>query len=359
MTAAAAVPQPGRPVPEPPREHASNNMAPARPLVLRLLGAIVGLCAVASLALAHRAGASSPQTPADVASQLKQIKGTLADAKADVKRLAAALERANRALDQDENELAAARGQWLDAHARRVQAQAALSDATDRVERLRRVLGDRARGIYIAGAPGGIPSLVQGGRDADELLNQVALLDHLARESNDSIADLVVAQRDFAIASAALRQAEQDARRAEATIRVKIRAASQLRDVRARAKEALDAKIRRLEGEAGVLRVTQQQMALNRAGVQRGGGVCDLSGTSQAEYNIIMKESGGDPTADNPRSTAFGLGQLLLDLRQRYLGANADTVDCGLQLKAFRTYVAERYGTAENAWAFWQAHGWY
>jgi hypothetical protein len=26
---------------------------------------------------------------------------------------------------------------------------------------------------------------------------------------------------------------------------------------------------------------------------------------------------------------------------------------------AFRTYVRERYGTAENARAFWVSHGWY
>jgi hypothetical protein len=328
-------------------------------MVLRLLGVIVATSAVASLALAHRAGASSAQTPADVASQLKLVKGTLADAKANVQKLAAALDRANRALNQDEQELAAAQALRLDAHARGVQARAALADASERVERLRGMLGDRARGIYIAGAPGGIPSLVQPNQDANELLDQVALLDHLARESNDSLADLMVAQRDYALATTALRRAEEDARHAEATIQVKIRQATELRDVRAKAKEALDDKIRKLEGQAGVLRVTQQQMAQQRADVQRGGGKCDLSGTSQAEYNIIMKESGGDPTARNPSSTAFGLGQLLLDLRQRFLGANADTVDCGLQLKAFRMYVSERYGTAENAWAFWLGHGWY
>ena len=335
-------------------------MAPARrPLVLRLLGVVAAVTAVASLAVAYRAGASAPQSPADVASQLKQVKSTLADARSDVKKLAAALDRANRALDQDENELAAALAERLDAHARGVQARAALTDATERVTRLQGMLGDRARGIYIAGAPGGIPALVQSGQDVDDLLNQVALLDHLARESNDSLSDLLVAQRDYAQAIASLRQAEQDARRAEATIRVKIRQATQLRDLRAKAKEALDAKILQLEGQAGVLRNTQQQIAAARVGFQAGGGKCDLSSTSSAEYNIIMRESHGDPTARNPSSTAFGLGQLLLDLRQRILGADYDTIDCGKQLYAFRTYVKERYGTAEAAWAFWQAHSWY
>ena len=219
-------------------------------------------------------------------------------------------------------------------------------------------MGDRARGVYIAGDPTGLNALVQSG-NADQLLGQVAILDHLAKESNNSLADLVVAQQDYALARAALSEAEADARKASAQISRKIDQALELRDLRVKAKDALDDQIRRLEGEAGVLRVTLQQRQQRQAGQIRGGGKCDLSGTSDAEYFIIMKESGGDPTADNPRSTAFGLGQLLIDGRRHYLGANADTTDCALQLQAFRGYVRDRYGTAENARAFWVSHGWY
>jgi hypothetical protein len=86
---------------------------------------------------------------------------------------------------------------------------------------------------------------------------------------------------------------------------------------------------------------------------------CDLSGTSAAERWIILRESSGDPTADNPTSTAFGLGQLLLGNRILYLGQQYATTDCGRQLWAFRAYVRDRYGTAEQAKAFWQANGWY
>jgi multidrug efflux pump subunit AcrA (membrane-fusion protein) len=210
----------------------------------------------------------------------------------------------------------------------------------------------------MAGDPAGISALVRNDQ-VDELLSQVTMLDHLARESNDSLADLVVAQKDYALARQALDEAERDARRASATISKKIAQAVELRDLRLQAKEKLDDRIRELEGEQAVLRVTQQQRLQRQADVVRGGGKCDLSGTSDAEYFIIMHESGGDPTADNPTSTAFGLGQLLLDLRRRILGANYDTIDCGLQLMAFRTYVRERYGTAENARAFWVSHGWY
>ena len=330
-------------------------MAPnRRARVLRWLAVIAAMAAVASL-LPLRVGA---QEGTDVPTQLKKVRATLADAKADAKKLAAALDRANNALDQAENELAQAEQQRLDAHARGVRATAALADATERVERLRRILGDRARGIYIGGDPAGLAALVQSGK-ADQLMGQVAILDHLAKESNDSLADLIVAQQDYTLARSILAEAEVDARKAGAVISRKIDQALELRDLRVQAKDALDDKIRALEGEAGVLRVTLQQRQQRQAGQVRGGGKCDLSGTSDAEYFIIMKESGGDPTADNPRSTAFGLGQLLIDGRRHYLGANADTIDCGLQLQAFRGYVRDRYGTAENARAFWLSHGWY
>jgi septal ring factor EnvC (AmiA/AmiB activator) len=331
-------------------------MAPySRARVPRWLAVVAAAATVASLVLPLRAGA---QEGTDVPTQLKKVKATLADARSDAKKLAAALQRANDALDQAENELAQAEQQRLDAHARGVRATAALADATERVQRLRRILGDRARGIYIAGDPAGLAALVQSGK-ADQLLGQVAILDHLAKESNNSLADLVVAQQDYALARSILAEAETDARRAGVVISRKIDQAVELRDLRVKAKDALDAKIRSLEGEAGVLRVTLQQRQQRQAGQVRGGGKCDLSGTSDAEYFIIMKESGGDPTADNPRSTAFGLGQLLIDGRRHYLGANADTTDCGLQLQAFRGYVRDRYGTAENARAFWLSHGWY
>jgi septal ring factor EnvC (AmiA/AmiB activator) len=330
-------------------------MAPyRRAWVLRWLAVVAAAAAVAAMLLPH-AGA---QESTDVPTQLKKVKATLADAKADAKKLATALDRANAALDQAENELARADQQRRDAHARGVQATAALQDATKRVDLLRRIMGDRARGVYIAGDPTGLNALVQSG-NADQLLGQVAILDHLAKESNNSLADLVVAQQDYALARAALSEAEADARKASAEINRRIDQALELRDLRVEAKDALDDKIRRLEGEAGVLRVNLQLRQQRQAGQVRGGGKCDLSGTSDAEYFIIMKESGGDPTADNPRSTAFGLGQLLIDGRRHYLGANADTTDCALQLQAFRGYVRDRYGTAENAKAFWIAHSWY
>ncbi len=137
--------------------------------------------------------------------------------------------------------------------------------------------------------------------------------------------------------------------------------AAELAAVRALLDQA-DAQVRRsLEAERA------RRLAAHRAAVEaadRGrpagrGGRCDLSRTSPAEWFIIAHESGGDPTAANPSSTAFGLGQLLLDMRLRYLGVDYATIDCGRQLAAFRAYVRDRYGTAERAMAFWIAHHWY
>jgi len=93
-----------------------------------------------------------------------------------------------------------------------------------------------------------------------------------------------------------------------------------------------------------------------------GGGELKIGGLSAAENWIIGHESGGRTTAANPTSTAFGLGQLLIANRERYgaiLGVSPNTTDFGAQLQMFRMYVRDRYGTAENAKAFWQAHHWY
>ncbi|HZD67822.1 MAG TPA: hypothetical protein VFA45_02560 [Actinomycetes bacterium] len=318
---------------------------------------IVGTLALVALLVPLRAGATGTTNP-DVATRLKQIKTSLRDAKADLRKRQAVLDQANAALNQAENELAAADFQRSAAGVERSQAKRALSRSAAQLTLLRRIVGEEVRGMYISGSPTALAALVQQG-DVKDLLDQMATLEHLARQNSDAIDDMVVAQREYVTAQVTLRKAEDSSRRALAQIRKKIAQATELRDLRAKATEALDEKIAELEGEAAVLRNNQALAAANQAGQQRGGTKCDLSGTSDAEYWIIMRESGGDPTARNPYSTAFGLGQLLLDLRQRLLGADYDTIDCGKQLAAFRAYVKERYGTAEAAKAFWLSHGWY
>jgi tape measure domain-containing protein len=93
-----------------------------------------------------------------------------------------------------------------------------------------------------------------------------------------------------------------------------------------------------------------------------GGGAKLSGGLSAAEKWIIMHESGGRTTAQNPTSTAFGLGQLLIANRKHYgaiLGVSPNTTNYNDQLKMFRMYVADRYGNAANAQKFWEAHHYY
>ena len=59
-------------------------------------------------------------------------------------------------------------------------------------------------------------------------------------------------------------------------------------------------------------------------------------------------ESGGNPLAKNPHSTAFGLGQLTIANR-RALMSNPSSTDCGDQLQAFQRYTIGRYGSYDRA----------
>lgn len=99
-----------------------------------------------------------------------------------------------------------------------------------------------------------------------------------------------------------------------------------------------------------------------QAGLQAGQPGLGGSQLTAPESWIIQHESSGDVTADNPRSTAFGLGQLLYSNRVKYgriLGVDPNTRDYNAQLAMMRLYIKDRYQTAQAAMAFWQAHGWY
>ena len=77
---------------------------------------------------------------------------------------------------------------------------------------------------------------------------------------------------------------------------------------------------------------------------------------------IIGRESRGRATAKNPRSSAFGLGQLLAGNRLKYAprcGTTAWTANVGAQLCMMRAYIQDRYGSASRALAFRKRHGFY
>ena len=104
--------------------------------------------------------------------------------------------------------------------------------------------------------------------------------------------------------------------------------------------------------------MTIEQITDDKLAGVHGGASCDLSGLPASARSIIQSESGGDPTAKNPHSTAFGLGQLTIANR-RALMSNPGSTNCGEQIGAFTKYVNGRYGSFDRALSFRRGHGWY
>ena len=85
-------------------------------------------------------------------------------------------------------------------------------------------------------------------------------------------------------------------------------------------------------------------------------------GFTSAEFSCLdalyMSESGWDPTADNPISSAYGIPQALTggthdDLPADYMTNPVSQIRWGLQ------YIKNSYGTPCAAWEFKQANNWY
>ncbi|WJN63463.1 hypothetical protein [Streptomyces phage phiScoe56] len=86
-------------------------------------------------------------------------------------------------------------------------------------------------------------------------------------------------------------------------------------------------------------------------------------GWTGAEWTALedlwTRESGWNPDAQNPTSTAYGIAQFLDSTWAGY--GIAKTSDARLQIKAGLRYIAARYGTPSNALGFWlrQSPHWY
>jgi septal ring factor EnvC (AmiA/AmiB activator) len=340
--------------------------------------------AVAALMLLPHPGAADERDELDkTRRRLGVVEAVLGDARADAGAVADALAAADLAVAVARARLATATRQLKAARQRRADALVALEAATDEVGRQEARLAEQVRRAYMTGGVSGLAVVVQA-NDLRDLLERAVTLGYVIRADQDVLGRLELARRRSVRLHAAMVEAEQDRTVAEAKVRRQVAELEQVRAVRQQAKEKLDARVARLAGAAAALRrrstelrrlIRQEELARQRAAAAAraaaaraggggppaggSGGRCDLSGTSAAEYWIIMRESSGYPTADNPTSTAFGLGQLLLGNRILYLGRDYATTDCGRQLWAFRAYVRDRYGTAERARAFWQANGWY
>lgn len=76
-----------------------------------------------------------------------------------------------------------------------------------------------------------------------------------------------------------------------------------------------------------------------------------------AWYTLGMKESGWNNNAQNPTSTAYGIGQFLNSTWGGY--GIPKTSDPALQVEAMARYIKARYGSPSRALAFHNSHNWY
>src|SRR5918999_6013061 len=345
---------------------------PERSRVATLL-AVVLVAALAAVLLPHPVLADERDELSKTRRRLGAVESVLRDARADAGAVAAALAAADLAVAGARRRLAVATEQLKVARQRRANAMVALETATDEVGRQEARLAEQVRGAYMTGRVTGLAVMVQA-NDLRDLVERAVTLSYVISADQDVLARLEVARKRAVQLHDGMVKAEKARVAAEATVRVQLGELERVRAVRQQAKQKLDARVAKLAGAAAALRsrsaelrrlIRQEELARRRAAGGGGGSIhgsgrrCHLSGTSAAEYWIIMRESSGYPTADNPASTAFGLGQLLLGNRILYLGNQYATTDCGRQLWAFRAYVRDRYGTAARAKAFWQANGWY
>jgi hypothetical protein len=75
---------------------------------------------------------------------------------------------------------------------------------------------------------------------------------------------------------------------------------------------------------------------------------------------LVQHESGFNPNAKNPTSTAYGYGQFLTATRRQYEKETGLSYNDPVgQLVMMDQYVKDRYGSAANAVKFWQKNHWY
>jgi hypothetical protein len=177
---------------------------------------------------------------------------------------------------------------------------------------------------------------------------------HAAIESDDRLLDELSASRsqreaDQDAAAAAQAAAEQAA--ADEAARVAAEQAAAAAAAAAAQAEAEAAAARPGQGTAAAVAPTgsYQDYAMGKLGG-------DGSQFSCLE-NLWGKESGWNPNAQNPSSTAYGIAQFL---DSTWAGTGiAKTSDGYRQIDAGLIYIEKAYGSPCDAWAHSQSTGWY
>lgn len=103
-------------------------------------------------------------------------------------------------------------------------------------------------------------------------------------------------------------------------------------------------------------------VAAGTPGATASGGACFRHVRSDAQRELVRRESGGDPLADNPDSTAYGCGQLLRATRRQFgrmLGIHPDTASAAQQMRMMSAYTDHRYGSDDAALDHHRRRRWY
>jgi hypothetical protein len=193
--------------------------------------------------------------------------------------------------------------------------------------------------------------------------NDIAPLEQLAASRSE---------RDAAATAAAQVQAAADQAAAEQAAAAQAAAAQAAADQAAAEQAAAEqAAAQQAAAEQAAAQAAAEEAAAQQSAVQEAAAVAPSGsyqdyalsklGGSGSEFtcleNLWGKESGWDPNAQNPSSTAYGIPQFL---DSTWAGTGiAKTSDGYRQIDAGLIYIDERYGSACGAWAHSQANNWY
>jgi len=186
---------------------------------------------------------------------------------------------------------------------------------------------------------------------------QIAPLEQLAASRNDRASEQAeAAEAQHARDAAARKKAEEAARRKAAR---KAAAEEAAREEAAR-KAAAEEQAAQEEAEAPAAEPAPAAAAAAPSGSYQDYALSKLSGDGSqfsCLENLWGRESGWNPNAQNPSSTAYGIPQFL---DSTWAGTGiAKTSDGYRQIDAGLVYIDSRYGSPCGAWSHSQSTGWY
>jgi septal ring factor EnvC (AmiA/AmiB activator) len=229
---------------------ARSSAALRRSLVLVLVAAL----AAPLLAAPAAAGPQERAELSQIQRKLERVRKVLENAKADASEVAAALEQADQDVAAAQVALAEAQRRFRAAQARRKQAALEAARAKLEVEAQQAVIDRRAYATYVNSGASAMLTLVVDADSVSDLLDRSKLLDNVAKAANNELQALA----DAKVAADAARRravaAEQQAAEEEARMRERAAELEAIRAARAAAQQALEAKIDSLQARQGSLR---------------------------------------------------------------------------------------------------------